>query len=59
MSDILSKLNNNLQLLAPKMEANVEKAKASNPFYQKPTVPVNVDTPADPILFLTVLKEVI
>ena len=48
MSDILSKLNNNLQLLAPKMEANVEKAKASNPFYQKPTVPVNVDTPADP-----------
>lgn len=48
MSDILSKLNNNLQLLAPKMEANVEKAKANNPFYQEPTVPVNVDTPANP-----------
>lgn len=48
MSDILSKLNNNLQLLAPKMEAKVEEAKANNPFYQKPIVPTNIDTPANP-----------
>ena len=48
MSDILSKLNNNLQLLAPKMEANVEKAKANNPFYQAPIAPTSVDTPANP-----------
>lgn len=48
MSDILSKLNNNLQLLAPKMEANVEKAKANNPFYQAPVAPTSVDTPVNP-----------
>lgn len=48
MSDILSKLNDNLQLLAPKMEANVEKAKANNPFYQAPVAPTSVDTPVNP-----------
>lgn len=48
MSDILSKLNNNLQLLAPKMEAKIVEAKANNPFYQEPVVPVTIDTPANP-----------